>query len=93
MPDLRGIVIHAASSKMGEVGNIGTQAMTAKELRQQQPIMHGGADLRVAACLAVRLTADHKELTATHGKGRRRQGAHAGQRQIRKQHEVDQRQQ
>src|SRR5580704_3535541 len=33
-PNLRRIVIHAASGKIGQVGNIGAQTVTAKELRQ-----------------------------------------------------------
>ena len=51
VPNLRSIVIHTASGQIGQVGNIGPQAVTAKELRQQQPVMHGGADLRVATVL------------------------------------------
>src|ERR1700678_160342 len=35
LPNLGRIVVHAASGKMGQVGNIGAQTVTAKELRQQ----------------------------------------------------------
>ena len=78
---------------MGQVGNIGAQTVAAKELRQQQPVMHRSADLRVAAGLAVSIAAHHEELSTAHREAGRRQGAHAGQRQIGKQHEVNQRQQ